>query len=211
MKRTILSVACVLELAYAPARAAAAPEPPALSITVAGGHELELTAIATTPDAAPADGIASSPVVSGPATSPPAATPPVVIPMPTPPFDPYEHPGAFIAELYRAATSGQWLIVAGLVLLGVSLGLRLLAVKVWSWFATTLGALVLTSAVGFTAYLGGALAAGVTPGWTTIAAAAGSIAISAGLWQWAKKRWPVLGELFADAKAERAAAKAAKA
>ena len=108
--------------------------------------------------------------------APPPAT--ADTPSTTPPApDPVEDPSAYASAVSDAVKAGKWLVLAGLLLVGLIAFLRHVVFHKVDWFMTKRGGLVLAAGTSFLVTLGTALAAGQAFNWQLLAAA---LAVGAG-------------------------------
>lgn len=103
--------------------------------------------------------------------------------VPTPDVD----AAAWLKALYAAATSGEWKIVGGFLLVGIVYLGRAYGPKV---FKSTLGGLVLGIVVSLAGTFGLALATGAQITIATVITALGTAATAAGAWEWIKTHIP---------------------
>ncbi len=115
------------------------------------------------------------------------------------PPDPVQDTGGWVRALYEAATAGQWKVFAGLVMMALVWGIRLVATRVSRWFTSFRGGLVLSGVTALVTTVGVAFAAGVSLSVPLLASAAGTWAAAAGLWHLAKARWPWLSDVLSQA------------
>jgi hypothetical protein len=114
----------------------------------------------------------------------------------------------WLKMLYAAATAGEWKLVGGLGLVGLTFALRTWGARLVPWFATRLGGAILSFAVSIAGTIGIAIASGAPIGLATFAAALGTAATAAGMWEWLKT---VLPKAAASNEATKTAAAISKA
>lgn len=96
----------------------------------------------------------------------------------------------WIKALYDAATSREWSVVVGLVLVGLVYVARRWLLGWVSWFKTPFGGLVLGFLVALASTMGLALGAGAKPSLSLVMTALSSAAAAAGVWEWLKTHVP---------------------
>lgn len=103
-----------------------------------------------------------------------------------------QDPGGFFGAAYQAATSKQWLLLTGFVLMTMVWIARYLLAKQWKWFATTIGGIVAAFAISAGGTIGAAILASRPITAALLLSAATTAATAAGLWQWVSKQFPAL-------------------
>ena len=103
-----------------------------------------------------------------------------------------ENPVGFFGAAYRAATSKQWLLLTGCVLMALVWVLRLGLVQKWKWFGTTAGGITLAFAISAGSSIGAAATSGMPINASLLLSALTTAATAAGLWQWVSKQFPSL-------------------
>jgi len=145
------------------------------------------------PDAAGSGSAAGSAAEPAPAA---AAAPPAAAP----------DAGGLLKDAYRAATTKQWALLAGFILMGLVWIARIGAIKVIPWFSTTSGGVALAFGISACGTLGLALSSGAAVTVDLFVSAATTAATAAGLWQWVSKRFPgASAKIDAAKEAKRAA------
>ncbi len=127
--------------------------------------------------------------ISTPAKSTPTATTTVTTTTTTTPTvitvpDPAKDPEGFLQTLLRAATSGAWKSLAGLVLVGLAFITRTWILGKVAWFQTKLGGVTIAVTLSLASTFGLAWATGVAVTATLAANALSTAIAAAGLWQW---------------------------
>lgn len=102
----------------------------------------------------------------------------------TAPPDPEADAGGFLRLLYDAATSKQWSIVAGYVLVGLAFVVRKYALGRFSWTQTRWGGFGIAVALSLAGTLGLALATGAPIDVSLVLSALSTAMTAAGGWTW---------------------------
>ena len=102
----------------------------------------------------------------------------------TAPPDPETDAGGFLRLLYDAATSKQWSIVAGYVLVGLAFVVRKYALGRFHWTQTRWGGFGIAVALSLAGTLGLALGTGAPIDLSTVVAALSTAMTAAGGWTW---------------------------
>lgn len=100
------------------------------------------------------------------------------------PPDPETDAGAFLRLLYDAATSKQWSIVAGYVLVGLAFVVRKYALGRFHWTQTRWGGFGIAVALSLAGTLGLALATGAPIDVSLVLSALSTAMTAAGGWTW---------------------------
>lgn len=95
--------------------------------------------------------------------------PTVIVPVPVPSIE--TDPVGFAAGLYNAVRSGQWALVVGLCLVGVTYAARRWLLKGWTWAQTDRGGVILAGSLALFGAVGNAALAGTWPDGKTLLAA----------------------------------------
>jgi hypothetical protein len=98
--------------------------------------------------------------------------------------DPDVDPEGFLHSLLRAATSGAWKSLAGLVLVGLAFVTRKWLLGRVAWFQTKTGGITIALAISLSTTFGLAWATGVAISATLVANAFSTAMAGAGAWQW---------------------------
>lgn len=102
----------------------------------------------------------------------------------TVPPDPEADAGGFIRLLYEAATSKQWSIVAGYVLVGLAFVVRKYALGRFAWTQTRWGGFGIAVALSLAGTLGLALGTGAPIDVSLVLSALSTAMTAAGGWTW---------------------------
>ncbi len=105
----------------------------------------------------------------------------------TAPPDPETDAGGFLRLLYDAATSKQWSIVAGYVLVGVAFVVRKYALGRFAWTQTWWGGFAIGVGLSLAGTFGLALATGVAINVSLVLSALSTAMTAAGGWTWLQK------------------------
>lgn len=100
------------------------------------------------------------------------------------PPDPETDAGGFLRLLYEAATSKQWSIVAGYVLVGLAFVVRKYALGRFSWTQTRWGGFGIAVALSLAGTLGLALGTGAPIDVSLVLSALSTAMTAAGGWTW---------------------------
>lgn len=98
----------------------------------------------------------------------------------------------WLKALYTAATSGEWKMVAGLVMVGITFGLRVYGTRFVKWFASRNGGVVLNFVMSFLTTLGVAFASGAPIHLSTFLTAISTAVSAAGIWELLKSYFPAV-------------------
>lgn len=102
----------------------------------------------------------------------------------TAPPDPEADAGGFLRLLYDAATSKQWSIVAGYVLVGLAFVVRKYALGRFAWTQTRWGGFAIAVGLSLAGTLGLALATGAPVDVSLVLSALSTAMTAAGGWTW---------------------------